>query len=156
MEEGRNKAHQFKKFSAENGSVSVGEMWSLKKRLWPKKKETIQTGKINHQGVLVTSPEDIKSLIYKEYNERLRARPQHPNMKEIFEAKNKAFESKIAEAKSVKTPDWTMSQLNEVLENVCKNKAQDPEGLNRLIFHTNYIGSNLKESLLVLFNKIKK
>ena len=66
MEEGKNKAHQFKKFSAENGSVSVGEMWSLKKRLWPKKKETIQTGKINHQGVLVTSPEDIKSLLYKE------------------------------------------------------------------------------------------
>ena len=65
MEEGKNKAHRFNKFSAENGSVSVGEMWSLKKRLWPKKKETIQMGNLNHQGVLVTSPEDIKSLLYK-------------------------------------------------------------------------------------------
>ena len=46
MEDGRNKAYQFKKFCAENGSVSVGEMCSLKKRLCPKKKETIQTGKI--------------------------------------------------------------------------------------------------------------
>ena len=57
-------------------------------------------------------------------------------MKEIFEAKNKAFEYKIAEAKKNKTPDWTMNQLDEVLKNICKNKAQDPEGLNRSIFHT--------------------
>ena len=57
-------------------------------------------------------------------------------MKEIFEAKNKAFEYKIAEAKKNKTPDWTMNQLDEVLKHFCKNKAQDPEGLNRSIFHT--------------------
>ena len=101
--EGRNKAFQFKKFSAENGSVSVTDMWILKKRLWPKKNETIQTGKINHKGKLVTSPEDIKSLIYKEYNERLRPRPEHPMMKEIFEEKKKAFELKLKEANLNKT-----------------------------------------------------
>ena len=120
IEEGKNKAHQLKKFSEKNGSVSVGEMWSLKKRLWPKKKETIQMGNLNHQGVLVTSPETMKSLLYKKYNDCLRARPQHPNMKEIFEAKNKAFEYKIAEAKKNKTPDWTMNQLDEVLKHFCK------------------------------------
>ena len=65
-------------------------MWILKKRLWPKKNETIQTGKINHKGKLVTSPEDIKSLMYKEYNECLRPRPEHPMMKEIFEEKKQS------------------------------------------------------------------
>ena len=153
--EGRDKAYQFKKFSAENGSTSVSDMWILKKRLWPKKNVTIQTGKINHQGKLVTSPEDIKSLLYKEYNERLRARPEHPKMKEIFEAKKKAFESKILEAKLNKTQDWTMSQLESVLTKIGHNKAQDPYGVNRSIFHINCIGNNLKESLLILFNKIK-
>ena len=90
--EGRDKAYQFKKFSAKNGSASVSDMWILKKRLWPEKNVTIQTGTINHQGKLVTSPEDIKSLLYKEYNEHLRARPEHPKMKEVFEAKKKAIE----------------------------------------------------------------
>ena len=154
--EGRNKAFQFKKFSAENGSVSVTDMWILKKRLCPKKNETIQTGKINHKGKLVTSPEDIKSLIYKEYNERLRPRPEHPMMKDIFEEKKKAFDFKLKEAKLNKTPDWNMSQLEAVLKKVGRNKAQDPDGFNRSIFHIKCIGINLKESLLVLFNTIKK
>ena len=154
-QEGRNKAYQFKQFSAENGSVNVSEMWSLKKRLWPKQKETIQTGKINHKGKLVTSPGDIKALLHKEFNERLRARPEHPNMKEVFEAKKKGFEQKILEAKLNKTPDWNMSHLEAFLTKVGHNKAQDPEGINRSIFHSKCIGSNLKESLLVLSNKIK-
>ena len=66
MEECRKKAHDLKKISAEKGLVSVGEMWSLKKWLWPKKKETIQTGIINHQGVLVTSPEDNRHQLYRQ------------------------------------------------------------------------------------------
>ena len=42
-EEGRETALQFKQFSAQNGSVSVHEMWKLKKKLWPKQKESIPT-----------------------------------------------------------------------------------------------------------------
>ena len=55
-----------------------------KKKLWPKNKETMPTGKFNHSGKLVTSPPDIKALLYKEYNERLRTRPDHPNLKSVF------------------------------------------------------------------------
>ena len=43
--EGRDKAYQFKKFSAENGSASVSDMWILKKRLWPKKMSQSKQGK---------------------------------------------------------------------------------------------------------------
>ena len=126
-----------------------------KKRLWPKNKETIPTGKLNHKGKLVTSPGDIKTLLFKEYNERLRSRPNHPNMTNIFEATNKAFEEKIREARLNKSPDWTMNQLESVLEKIGQNKSRDPDGLNRSIFHKNCIGSDLKLSLLVLFNRIK-
>ena len=70
-EEEKSKSHQFKKFCAQNGSVSTSEMWKLKKRLWPKHKESIPTGKINHQGKLVTSPDEIKTLLANEYKERL-------------------------------------------------------------------------------------
>ena len=138
--EGRKKAYQFKKHCAQNGSVSVGDMWGLKKRLWPKNKETIPTGKLNHKGKLVTSPEDIKSLLHKEYNERLRARPEHPNMKSVFEAKKNSFKAKITKAKFTISTDWNMSQLEAVLLKIGYNKSRDPEGLNRSIFNTNCIG----------------
>ena len=49
-----------------------------------------------------------------------------------------------------------MNQLKAVLNKIGHNKSRDPDGLNRCIFHKNSIGSNLKCSLLILFNNIKK
>ena len=155
-EEERSKSYQFKKFCAQNGSVSVSEMWKLKKKLWPKQKESIPTGKTNHQGKLVTSPDEIKTLLSKEYKERLRPRPEHPGFKDIFKIKKEAFEEKMKEAKLNKSPEWTMKELEEVLQDVNPNKSRDPFGINRSIFHTKCIGNNLKESLLLMFNKIKE
>ena len=116
-------------------------MWDLKKKLWPKNKETMATGKFNHSGKLVTSPADIKALLYKEYNERLRTRPDHPNLKSVFKAKENTFKAKIMAAKLTKSPDWTMSQLEAVLNKIGPNKSRDPEGINRSIFHENCLGS---------------
>ena len=62
-EEQREKAMKFKRFCVENGSVNVSEMWKLKKKLWPKNKDSIPTGKFNHQGKLVTSLHDLKNLL---------------------------------------------------------------------------------------------
>ena len=59
------------------------------------------------------------------------------------------------EAKLNKSPDWNMVQLEAVLDKIGHNKSRDPDGLNRSIFHTNCIGSDLKQSLLDLFNKVK-
>jgi hypothetical protein len=114
-EEGRSKAHKFKKYCAQYGSVNVSEMWNLKKRLWPKRKPSSHSGKINHQGKLVTSPDEIRKLLLKEYTERLRVRPDHPEMKDIFEAKDKAFNVKIENARHNKTKDWNITELEEVL-----------------------------------------
>ena len=121
-EEERSKSLQFKRFCAQNGSVSTSEMWKLKKRLWPKHKESIPSGKINHQGKLVTSPDEISTLLSKEYKERLRPRPEHPDFKDIFQIKNEAFIAKMEEAKANQSPDWKMSELNKVLDKIGKNK----------------------------------
>ena len=64
-------------------------MWKLKKKLWPKIKSSIPSGKFNHQGRLVTSPDEMKTLLAKEYSERLRPRPEHPDKKNIFSEKGK-------------------------------------------------------------------
>ena len=154
-EEEKEKAYKFKKHCVQNGSVSVKEMWNLKKRLWPKLKESVPTGKINHQGKLVTSPEEIKTLLHKEFNERLRPRSMNPYLKHIEELKIKTFELKLGEAKKKMSPDWTMNDLDKVLKDINRKKSRDPDGINRSIFHLDTIGVNLKDSLLILFNKIK-
>ena len=50
---------------------------------------------------------------------------------------------------------FKMEELEEVLKGLKTNKARDPKGISRTIFKNNVIGTNLKESLLILFNKLK-
>ena len=38
-----------------------------------------------------------------------------------------------------------MGELEYVLRNVSKNKSRDPDGLNRIIFHKDYIGNDFKK-----------
>ena len=131
-------------------------MWNLKKHIWPKHVESIPTGKINHQNKLVTGPVEIKTLITKEYKERLRSRPTHPDFKDIEEIKSEAFKIKLEKARQTKSSEWTIQDLEEVLRRVGQNKSRDPDGLNMSIFHVDCIGTNFKESLLVMFNQLKK
>ena len=90
LEEGKSKAYQFRKFCSQNGSININKMWKLKIYLWPKHKESIQTGKINDQGKLLAGHKDIKKLLQKEYHERLKSRPYHPDLKDIEMVKKEA------------------------------------------------------------------
>ena len=61
----------------------------------------------------------------------------------------------MAEATNNQSPDWSMLDLENVLKDIKHNKSRDIDGLNRNIFHLNWIGTDLKQSLLVMFNKLK-
>ena len=130
-------------------------MWKTKKSLWPKKRDSIPTGKINHVGKLLTGQEDIKKLLEKEYSERLRPRPTHQNIENSNKIKQEAFEIKLKEAKLTKSDDWIMLELENVLKNIKKNKSRDTDGLSRSIFHIDCIGNDLKTPFLYFFNKLK-
>ena len=64
-EEQRSKAHIFKKYCDQGNTVNVAEMWKIKKKLWPKKKNALPVAKINHKGKLVSAPADIWKLLQK-------------------------------------------------------------------------------------------
>ena len=81
--EEKNKAQMFKDFCNESNSINISEMWKLKLNIWPKKHETLPTGKFNNQGHMVTDHEELKKLYASEFKERLRARPTHPVFVEI-------------------------------------------------------------------------
>ena len=131
-------------------------MWKLKQKVWPKKQETIPTGKFNNQGHMVTDSEELKKLYASQFKERLRRRPTNPEFYEIQKLKDLIFKLKMEKVKANKTNDWTLKELEAVLKNIRKEKSRDPDGISRAIFHPSVIGENLKDSLLIMFNKIKQ
>ena len=48
-EEETNKAKLFKDYCNESNSINMAEMWKLKQRIWPKRQETLPTGKFNNK-----------------------------------------------------------------------------------------------------------
>ena len=155
-EEENYKAKLFRQFCNESNSINIAEMWKLKKSIWPKKLESLPTGKINNQGHMVTDTEELKELYYNEFKERLRSRPSHPEFLEIHKLKERIFKPKIEKAKTKISSDWTMQELEDVLKHIKKGKSRDPEGISRYIFHTSVIGGNLKKSILTMFNLLKQ
>ena len=51
---------------------------------------------------------------------------------------------------------WEMKHLESALADLKRNKSRDHEGYINEIFKSDVIGANLKDSLLLLFNKLKK
>ena len=48
-----------------------------------------------------------------------------------------------------------MKDLEKVLKGLKAQKARGPEGFSRTLFKKSVIGTNLKESVLMMFNKLK-
>ena len=63
---------------------------------------------------------------------------------------------KLKTAMRQKSDPFTMGELEEVLKGLASGKARDSGGISREIFKSSNIGSDLKQSLLLLFNKNKE
>ena len=61
---------------------------------------------------------------------------------------------KMAEINKSKV--WTMEDLEKALNDLKRSKSRDCDGLVNEIFKNDVIGTNLKASLLVLYNCLKK
>ena len=66
------------------------------------------------------------------------------------------FEIKIKLAQAHHSPDWNISDLENALGDLKRNKSRDHEGLINEIFKLDVIGDDLKKSLVLMFNKLKK
>ena len=60
----------------------------------------------------------------------------------------------MAQAKT--SPDWNMSDLDKALANLKNNKSRDAGGYINEIFKDGVIGKDLKKSLLLICNKLKR
>ena len=121
-EEGRKKSLMFGQYRNKSGVMS--HMWKLKKKLFPKKASTLPSSKENHQGKLITEPNELTQLIGEEYGKvRLRKRPTHPLNKEGKTIRKELLNLKLKLARQRKSPPFKMKDLEVVLKGL-KNKKK--------------------------------
>ena len=113
------------------------------------------TAKMDKEGNIVTNPEAIKKIYLEAYIDRLKHREINPNLEELKVLREELFEQRLCEAKRNKSRPWTIEELDKVLKKLKRGKATDPTGLVNELFMLENIGDDLKESLLILLNKIK-
>ena len=146
----------FKYFSENPEQINIQGMWKIMKKLSPKNLPTLPTAKRNHKGIIVSGPKEIKRLLAREYKNRLRTRPMRPDIISTKIRRKKIFQMKLKLSKSRPSKKWTMEHLETALKDLKKNKSRDSEGLMNELFKDGVIGDNLKESLLVMFNRLKE
>ena len=155
-ETNRNKVvDNFKSLSQKDGNVNTNSMWSLKRKVFPKNKESLPFAKKDCDGKLVSSHKQLKELYLQTFVHRLRHRPMKKEFSCVRFLKERLCSKRLEYSRRNKSKDWTMSDLEKVLKSLKLNKSRDPHGLLNELFKPGVIGKDLKKSLLMLFNKLK-
>ena len=137
-----------------NGNMNTGKVWKLRKKICPKPRDHL-SAKIDKEGKRVTDPAKIQDIYSNAYRERLQHREIIPELEKLKALKERLFQVRLEKSKATKSPDWTMEDLDKVLARLKSGKAIDPSGLVNELFMINNIGEDLKESILIMMNKIK-
>ena len=155
-EESRNIVMEnFKKFSDNPEYVNIQEVWKLMKNICPKYEAALPIAKRNFKGKLTTDPGEIKTLLAKEYKQRLRTRPVRPDLGDLKDRKRVIFNLHLQLAENTSTKSWNMTDLDRALGDLKNNKSRDHSGYVNEIFKEGNIGTDLKGSLLTMANKLK-
>ena len=126
------------------------------KTIVPKFKSSVPIAKRNHKGNIISNPDEIKKLLAKEFKQRLRSRPIRPDMGDLKERRQEIFNMQLKIAEANASMPWNMSDLDNALKCLKNNKSRDHAGYINEIFKDGVIGSDLKSSLLTMFNKLRK
>ena len=115
LKEEISKAQEFRKFCNLTGTISLQQMWKLKKELWPKKKASLPVAKKNNKGRLITSPKELMITLQKEYRDRLRPRPTKSDLKEHMKLVHDVTKLKLSAAWANKSPNFSMMELEKAI-----------------------------------------
>ena len=146
----------FKRFGNNPENINLQEMWKVLKSICPKYKEVLPIAKRNYKGDLISDPDELRILLAKEYKQRLRPRPIRPDLGDLKERRDAIFDIQLKLAEENSSKPWTMDDLKRALSSLKNNKARDHSGYINEIFKPGTIGSDLKSSLLIMFNILKK
>ena len=146
---------QVGKIETLDGKFSQIGFWKLKKKFCPQAPDP-PMAKRNESGILVTSPNLLKTLYLQTYQHRLRQRDMKPELRDVYFLKNELWRSRLDELINEKSDPWDLGQLDKVLKSLKNNKTKDPLGMINEIFKPGIIGADLKKALIDLFKGVKE
>ena len=101
------------------------------------------------------NPSELKKLYLDTFVSRLRHRKIKPGFEKLKILKDYLCSIRLEACSMSKSSAITRGKLDKVLKKLKSNKASDPHGLINEMFQFDNIGDDLKESLFLLYRKIK-
>ena len=141
--------------SLNNSKNTQTSIWKIKNKFFPKIQPNLPVAKKNLAGQIISNREELKSVYLENFMFRMRSRPILPDLTKYQAEIESQFESILRVTKYKIIPDWSLEDLNKVLKSLKKSQSADTMGIINELFMTQNIGSNLKQSLLIFFNKYK-
>ena len=145
----------FSQFNENPEKIIMDKMWNFMEKICPKFKQDVPVAKYNHQGILITEPDEMKKLLASEFKERFRTRPERPDLVGLMERKMLIFKLLYKLSSGIQCPDFQIRDLEKALSDLKNKKSRDPQGYVNEVFKPGIIGNDLKQSLLYLFNSMK-
>ena len=125
----------------------------MKKLLAPKSKEMPHAILDNHEN-LITDPVVIRNEYKAEFQYRLRKRDIRSGLEWFENFQNRLCKLRVKTASEIQSPDFTFSEVKEVISKLKTGKSTDPTGFIRELY--NCAGDGLLLSILEMMNAIKK
>ena len=109
----------FGSLTGDDGGINITGMWSMKNKLFPKNSANVPIVLKDKEGNFLTDPEANKEYALESIVERLRHRPNHPNVdEEIYQMKEELAEKKIKLYKLIKSNPWTQKEVFKILNSL--------------------------------------
>ena len=155
-EENRNKVvDNFASLSDSDGTTNQNGFWAIKRKIFPKNKESLPFAKHDIQGKLVSSQKELKNLYLQTFTRRLRHRPIKKDLEYLKNIKEELCAKRMEMSRLNKSDPWKKQDVLKVLSYLKAGKSRDPHGLINEIFKPGVGGRDFQLSFLNMANKIK-
>ena len=111
--------------NCEDGGFNPGKLWQLKKKLSPR--FTLPpSAMMNSEGHLLTDKEDIIKEAVKHYKNVFKNKDIKEGLEDVKSDKEKLCKDNLEKASNNKTPQWTVTDVTNVLKQLKSGKSKDP------------------------------
>ena len=115
----------------------------------------LPSGVLNIKAKIKTNPEEKNKVVSNHFEDRMRKRPVVEDVKEILDMKADLFKDRLKEAVKTKSEPYNINELDKVRKSLKTGKSKDPDGYICELFKEGSIGTDLKNSIPMLMNKLK-
>ena len=143
------------KVTGELESEPNKNIWREMRKSYPKNIKPLPTGVKNFEGKVITNPREKKEVTLQHFEHRMRKRRVKEDVEEKIKLSENLFNERVKEAERNISPPFNINELDKVLKNLKTGKSRDPNNLVYELFKTEVMGSDMKQSVLMLLNKMK-